>query len=187
MCSQSRSNMCHCVINSPLSLSVPVPHTFNTYLCDVCTTKPHVDSPPIYLDSQRTASISFGKDKHVFILTIAAVLSALPLHILVVFSDKAGQSTAGLRGLQCSGGVQASWVKERNWWWSKWRDREMLTTRLALVCLSVRCWTVVNVVRSGLSIQTCAIAVKNLKLSVTERQTEFDIQYCYAQSFSCIV
>lgn len=41
------------------------------------------------------------QDKRVFILAIAAVLSALPLHILVVFSDKAGQSTAGLRGLQC--------------------------------------------------------------------------------------
>ena len=42
-------------------------------------------------------------DKRVFILATAALLSALPLRILVVFSDKAGQSTAGLRGLQCGG------------------------------------------------------------------------------------
>lgn len=43
------------------------------------------------------------RDKRVFILAIAAVQSALPLHILVVFSDKSGQSTVGLRGLERRG------------------------------------------------------------------------------------
>lgn len=165
MCSQSRSNMCHCVINSPLSLSVP--HTFNTYLCDVCTTKPHVDSPANYLDSQRTASISFGKDKHVFVLTIAAVLSALPLHILVVFSDKAGQSAAGLRGLQCRGEWRQAGSKKKIGGDLSGETEKCWRRDWLFVCLSVRCWTVVNVVRSVLSIQTCAIAVKNQKLSVT--------------------
>lgn len=58
---------------------------------------------------KRYVSLSF--------LTIAAVLSALPLHILIVFSDKSVQSTVGLRGPQCRGGwgLRGSWFKEKGW------------------------------------------------------------------------
>lgn len=95
-------------------------------------------------------------DKRVFILAIAAVLSALPLHILVVFSDKSGHSALGLRGLP----AQGSSVKEKDWWWSELRERERdkcWRWGRRFVRLGVRCWTFAEAVRSVLSVQTCAV------------------------------
>lgn len=85
-----------------------------------------------------------GPDKRVFILVIAAVLSALPLHIPVVFSDKArGQKRccAGSAAVQCRGGVgervrSKKKKKRKDWPRSERRDGELLTTGL-LLCASV--------------------------------------------------
>lgn len=85
------------------SMCVPA----HIYVCwpnsEACTIKLPVDSLPDCIGQPMDSVHQLRQDKRVFILAIAAVLSALPLHILVVFSDKAGQSAAGPRGLQCSG------------------------------------------------------------------------------------
>lgn len=99
------------------------------------TIKLPVDSLPNYLDSQWTAPISSGK---------ISVFSFWPSQQ----SCLRCRSTSSLFSLtklakalpvwegRSADGVQGSWVKEKDWWWSKWRDREMLTTRLALcVCV----------------------------------------------------
>lgn len=76
------------------------------------------------------------QDKRVFILASAAVLSTLPLRNLV-FSDKAGQSP---RELRCSA---ASWVKEKDWRWCKWRENA--DDEFGSLCvLKVQCWTFVD-------------------------------------------
>lgn len=87
--------------------------------------KPPVDSSP-ELFGQPTDSVhQLRQDKRVFILAIAAVLSALPLHILVVFSDKSGPSTVSLRGLQCRGWGDAGKLGQRKKdWWVSWVERQ---------------------------------------------------------------
>lgn len=121
---REQKHLCHCVINSFLCRSVP--DVYNvcscTHIKTSCWLAAHLFIQPINGIHQ------LRQDKRVFILAIAAVLSALPLRILVVFSDKAGQSAVGLRGLQC----RRAGSEKKDWWWSKWRDREMLTMRLAL-------------------------------------------------------
>lgn len=78
------------------------------------------------------------RDKRVFISAVAAVLSVLPLHILVVFSDKAGQSAVGPRELQCRGRA-GKLGQRKDRCWAKWRDKEMLTMTLA-VCVFESVW-----------------------------------------------
>ncbi len=142
----STSDSCLC-----LSVSVIFSVCFCTHVCVMAKRRGMHRKTSCWIAAQlfgqpMDSAHQLRQDKRVFILAIAAVLSALPLHILVVFSDKAGESTAGLRGLQRRGKRRQAGSKKKiggdlsggteKCWWCGW----------LFVCLSVRRWTFADVV-----------------------------------------
>lgn len=137
-----------------------VPVIFDTCLCTHGTTSEAKTSSWLagQLFGQATDSVhQLRLDKRVFILAIAAVLSALPLHILVVFSDKSGHSALGLRGLWCR---EAQSKKKIGGDLSGERERERETNaddEVAALCVWACGVELAEAVRSVLSVQTCAV------------------------------
>lgn len=104
---------------------------------EACTIKPPVDLLPNYLDSQWTVSISFGQISMFFHFGHrSSPVWVAALHPRCFLWQSWPKHCRPERAA-----VQASWVKEKDGWWSKWRDREMLTMRLALCVLE---WALLN-------------------------------------------
>lgn len=109
----------------------------HTYLCDAQTQRARTNKASCWLAAQlfgqpMDSAHGLQLDKRVFILATAALLSAFAAPHPRCFLWQSWPKHCRPERAAVRGERRPAGSKKRDWWWSKWRDGETLTMRLAL-------------------------------------------------------